>query len=104
MDRSSRFDTPKFNYFAEALFGAGHSSGFYQALNYVNPGTGTATNSNNSFAMEVGGGLDWKVSPHLYIRPVEVDYMFTRYSLNNVSAMQNYFKYVVGVNIPMGSH
>jgi hypothetical protein len=93
----------KVNYFAEALFGAGHSSGFYQATNYVNPGTGTAANSNNSFATEFGGGLDWKVSPHLYIRPVEVDYLLTRYSANTVSAQQNYFKYTVGVNIPIGS-
>jgi hypothetical protein len=94
----------KVNYFAEGLFGAGHSSGFYQATNYVSPGTGSVTNSNNSFAMEFGGGLDLKVSHHVYIRPVEVDYMLTRYSLNNVSAQQNYFKYVVGVNIAMGSH
>ena len=93
----------KVDYFAEALFGAGHSSSSFSALYYPSIGTGTVYNSNNSFMMEYGGGLDWKVGHHVSIRPVEVDYLFGRFSANNVSAQQNAFKYVVGINVGMGS-
>jgi opacity protein-like surface antigen len=100
-----KFRHEKVDYFAEALFGAAHSSAGFTQLVYVTgqPPT-TVYNSNNSFAMEYGGGLDWKVSHHVSIRPVEVAYLFTRFSTNNVSAQQNSFKYFAGVNFNLGSH
>jgi opacity protein-like surface antigen len=62
--------------------------------------------SNNGFAMEWGGGLDWAVGKNIQIRPVEVDYLYTHLGSNHVvgySASQNNFKYVTGVNFTFGS-
>jgi hypothetical protein len=99
-----KFRGHKVDYFAEALFGAGHTSASYSQLLYVNGAPGAVYNSNNSFMMEYGGGLDWKVGHHVSIRPAEVAYLWSRFSTNNISAQQNGFKYFVGVNIGMGSH
>jgi hypothetical protein len=93
----------KVNYFAEALFGAGHTSAAWAQAVHPTGTTGTVYNSNNSFMMEYGGGVDFKVNPHVAIRPVEVDYLFGRYSANGVSAQQNSFKYVAGINLMLGS-
>jgi hypothetical protein len=98
-----KFRGHKVDYFAEALFGAGHTSAAWSQAFYPTGTTGTVYNSNNSFSMEFGGGLDFKVGHHVEIRPVEVDYLVARFSANNVSAQQNAFKYVVGLNIGMGS-
>ena len=57
--------------------------------------------NNNGFAMEFGGGLDIPVATHVQIRPVEVDYLYTRIGANNMpgySAGWNNFKYVGGIN------
>jgi hypothetical protein len=93
----------KANFFVEALFGAGHASASWSQLYYVSHNSGTVYNSNNSFMMDYGGGIDLKVAKHVSIRPVEVDYLFSRFSTNNVSAQQNAFKYFAGINIEMGS-
>ena len=93
----------KVDYFAEALFGAAHSSAGLTQLLHVTGTPATVYNSNNSFAMEYGGGLDWKVSHHVSIRPVEVAYLLTKFSTNNISAHQNSFKYFGGINVNMGS-
>jgi hypothetical protein len=101
-----KFRGHKVEYFGEALYGAGHSSSSFSALYYPSTGVGSAGtvyNSNNSFMMEYGGGLDFKVGHHIEIRPVEVDYLWARFSANNISAQQNAFKYVVGINVGMGS-
>ena len=55
--------------------------------------------SNNSFAMELGGGLDIPVNRIVSIRPVEVDYLFTKFSANNISATQNNFRYFGGIDL-----
>ena len=91
------------DYFGEALFGAGHTSASWSQLYYISGIPGTVYNSNNSFMMEYGGGLDWKLSPNISIRPFEVDYLFSRFSANGVSAQQNAFKYFAGINFAMGS-
>jgi opacity protein-like surface antigen len=99
-----KFRRGKAEYFAEALFGAAHSSGGYTLLLSTTPNPATLNNSNNSFAMEYGGGLDWKLTHRISIRPVEVAYLFTRFSTNNISAQQNAFKYFAGINVGFGSH
>jgi outer membrane protein OmpA-like peptidoglycan-associated protein len=52
--------------------------------------------------MELGGGLDIPVTPHVAIRPVEVDYLFTQFSANQIKANQNNFRYLAGVDIGFG--
>jgi hypothetical protein len=94
----------KVNYFGEALFGAGHTNSDWAQLYHINLNPGAADNSNNSFMMEYGGGLDFRVGRRVGVRPVEVDYLFSRYSANNISAQQNAFKYFAGINVAVGSH
>jgi opacity protein-like surface antigen len=87
--------------FGEALFGAAHSGVFATINNAIN-GIQAAGNSNNAFAMELGGGLDIPVAPHISIRPAEVDYLLTEFSNNKAGATQNNFRYMLGVNIGFG--
>jgi hypothetical protein len=37
------------------------------------------TTTENAFAMEAGGGLDYKISKYFSVRPVEVAYVLTRF-------------------------
>jgi len=93
----------KFQPFGQALFGAAHSNVYGNLFNSVNGITSTSSN-NNAFAMEFGGGLDYAVTPHFQIRPVEVDYLYTRFGVNGTSytGNQNNFKYFAGVNFTFG--
>src|ERR1039458_9479022 len=59
----------KFNPFAEALFGVAHQSvsGF------------SLSGGQNAFTAIVGGGIDFKLSQHISVRPVEADWVWTAY-------------------------
>jgi hypothetical protein len=87
--------------FGEALFGAAHTGTYATIYNAIH-GIQAAGNSNNSFAMELGGGLDIPVNRVVSIRPVEVDYLFTKFSANNISATQNNFRYFGGIDLTLG--
>jgi opacity protein-like surface antigen len=68
--------------FAEVLFGVAHTGA--SLLN--------TTNSQNAFAMTVGGGVDYRVSSRFSIRPLKVDYLLTRFnelSTNNTLNQNN---------------
>ena len=56
--------------FGEVLFGDAHAGA----------GLFNTTNSQNAFAMAVGGGVDYRVSPRFSIRPLKVDYLLTRFN------------------------
>jgi hypothetical protein len=95
--------TGLFQPFGEALFGAYHTNAYATILNdegIISSGSG----NNNGFAMAFGGGVDLKVMPHLSLRPVEVDYLFTRFNANHASysANQNNFRYNAGVVFTFG--
>ena len=95
----------KFQPFGEALFGAAHSNGYGTLIRCIqNQGCQglTGNNSNNAFAMEFGGGIDYALSNHIQIRPVEVDYLMTRFGYKSYSASQNNFKYFAGINFTLG--
>ena len=66
--RSYRRFTP----FAEALFGVAHAS--------ASIGGGALGSSQNSFAMAIGGGVDYRINNRFSIRPLQVDYLLTRFS------------------------
>jgi opacity protein-like surface antigen len=55
--------------FGEALFGVAHAG-----ANIV--GTGV---SRNAFGMAVGGGIDYRLNNRFSIRPLQVDYLLTRF-------------------------
>jgi hypothetical protein len=92
----------KFQPFGEALFGAAHSNEFAQILN--DEGITNKSSTNNAFAMEFGGGLDIPITNVIQVRPVEVDYLLTRFGVNgtNYTGNQNNFKYSAGVNFTFG--
>jgi hypothetical protein len=100
---------PQFKYhegryqpFGEALFGAAHSNEFAQIL--ADEGNTNASSTNNAFAMEFGGGLDIPITAIIQARPVEVDYLYTRFGVNgtNYTGSQTNFKYSAGVNFTFG--
>jgi len=55
--------------FGEVLFGVAHAGSEV---------FGTA-NSQNAFAMTVGGGFDYRLNSHFSLRPAKVDYLLTRF-------------------------
>jgi hypothetical protein len=95
--------TGVFQPFAEALFGAAHTN-LYGNICRLESGCLSGSGDNNGFAMAFGGGLDIKVSKHVAIRPVEADYLFTRFSANHVNytANQNNFRYFGGFDFMFG--
>jgi opacity protein-like surface antigen len=56
--------------FGEVLFGVAHAG-----VSIVGLG-----NSDNTFAMSLGGGVDYKLTDRFAIRPIKVDYLMTRFS------------------------
>ncbi|HVH69547.1 MAG TPA: outer membrane beta-barrel protein [Candidatus Dormibacteraeota bacterium] len=53
----------KWNPFGQVLFGGHH--------------LGTNGPSFNSFAMTLGGGVDYKYNDHFYVRAIQVEYLYT---------------------------
>jgi hypothetical protein len=111
--------------FAEVLFGAAFrrlSTGV-TALTDINtptipavspqnlfPGPLTVVNarltaSENAFSMKVGGGLDWRLNHHFSFRPVEVDYVLTRFpnTLTAVRENQGSFAASAGIIFTFGA-
>jgi len=88
--------------FGEALFGGAHSKTF-ASIGSTITGTTTGSGTNNAFAMAFGGGLDYKVGRNVQIRFAEVDYLYTRFSINGANSnSQNNFRYVGGLNLTFG--
>jgi opacity protein-like surface antigen len=56
--------------FGEVLFGVAHTGASLLASN----------NSQNAFAMTVGGGFDYRISSHWSVRAAKVDYLLTRFN------------------------
>jgi hypothetical protein len=115
----------KFQPYVQALFGGAYATASTQieAVRVVNPlnpsipGTGDAVSarlvgSRRSFAMLIGGGLDWKVSKHMQFRPVAFDYFMTQTEPESVITDQprtgrtidrNNWRYSAGVNFTFGA-
>ncbi len=97
-----RIPIPKVTPFGELLFGGSNTNGYVNLVNSINAGGGRISRSPNQhpFTMALGGGLDISVSKRFSIRPVEVDYVLSRYSnpLTNTNN-QNNFRYLGGIVI-----
>jgi len=63
--------------FAHVLFGAAHES-----IGFANAGGGFVTipTSQTAFAAAVGAGIDIDVAPFVAFRPIQIDYLLTRFS------------------------
>jgi hypothetical protein len=95
----------KWQPYIASLYGIAHSGGYAAVLRargdetfVVQSGGGNS----NAFAMEVGGGLDIKLSKKVQLRPLELDYQLTRFGYLRYSANQNNFKYFAGMNFTFG--
>ena len=75
--------------FGQVLFGVAHVGG-HDGLGF--------SSSNNSFAMAIGGGVDFKVSHRFSVRPLQVDYLMTRFNELGLGAQnQNNLRVSTGV-------
>lgn len=52
--------------------------------------------SDNEFAMTVGGGVDYKMTEHIWIRPIQAEYFMTKFT-DGYNDRQNNFRYSAGV-------
>jgi opacity protein-like surface antigen len=51
--------------------------------------TARLADTENAFSMKVGGGVDYKLSKHFSLRPLEVDYVLTRFPSLTEGTRQN---------------
>ena len=93
-----KFRSGHFEPFAEALFGGAHSS-FYGNLCHVYEGCAVNNPSNNAFDFVIGGGIDIPVTHSFSIRPVQADYVLTRFGNGFTAGNQNQsnFRYQAGI-------
>lgn len=96
--------TGVFQPFGEVLVGAAHSNLYATLYNANNGGAATGSSNNNAFAFATGGGLDLRITRHISARPVEVDYLLTRFGVNGTSytGSQNNFRYFAGIDLTFG--
>jgi hypothetical protein len=114
LGRSKKFDP-----YIHALFGGQHltSSIAADSVLVVNPlltppESDRFKASQNAFAMAVGGGIDIKMSRHVLLRPVQIDYYLSRFeapeiviptgSTANIARNQNNFRYAAGIAFSFG--
>jgi hypothetical protein len=95
-----KIPTSRFTPFFEVLFGGSNSNGYANLSRAIVAGGGTisASGTQHPFTMAVGGGIDFNINHNLAIRPLEIDYVLTRYTnpFSNTNN-QNNFRYTAGV-------
>ena len=94
-----KFRTSHFEPFVETLFGGAHSNFYGNLYNNCGGACASKSPSNNAFDFIIGGGLDIPVTDKIAIRPVEFDYLLTRFG-NAFTAgnnNQSNFRYQAGV-------
>ena len=95
-----KYRTSRVTYFGEVLFG-GSNTNVYANLSkafVLGGGTISASDTQHPFTMSAGGGLDINFSKRVAFRPIEIDYMLTRYSNPLTSTNnQNHFRYIAGI-------
>uniref|UniRef100_Q021V7 Outer membrane protein beta-barrel domain-containing protein n=1 Tax=Solibacter usitatus (strain Ellin6076) TaxID=234267 RepID=Q021V7_SOLUE len=111
----------KFQPYLQALFGGAYTTASKQIfavpvgspLIAVDPTAIIATDavsarlvaSRRSFAMLVGGGLDWKVSKHMQVRPLAFDYFMVQPEsvITGQTRERNNWRYSAGLNFTFGA-
>ncbi len=84
--------------YAQALFGGS------------NAWSGTNSNSQNAFTLALGGGLDYRLTRHIAIKPVQVEYFRSQFdsarlggATSNFGGHQNGIRYSAGIVLLFGS-
>ncbi len=95
---------PKFEPFGHILFGGAHSNVYANLTKAcAGPCITSGSPTGNAFAMAIGGGFDIPVSKSFEIRPVEIDYLMTRFTNQFNNSSQNNFRYSGGVSFRFGA-
>lgn len=74
----------KVAFFGQSLIGEAHGS------DSVFPTSQGAVTSFNSFALQVGGGVDLRLSKHFAIRPFQADWLRTQFSNASTNVQKNF--------------
>ena len=110
----------RFQPYVQALFGGAYTTTSTQifatvaspliGVNPIIPAPGEAISarlvaSRRSFAMLVGGGLDWKFNKHMQVRPVAFDYFMVQPEslIPGQTRERNNWRYSAGVNFTLGA-
>jgi len=95
-----KFRSGHFEPFAEALFGGAHSN-FYGNLCKQLATCVVNNPSNNAFDFVLGGGIDIPLSHSIAFRPVQADYVLTRFGNGFTKGNQNQsnFRYQAGIQV-----
>jgi len=91
--------TEKFEPFFEVLFGGMHSNVFGNVFKDCVGCVATHSPSNNAFDFMIGGGIDIPFHQHIAFRPVQVDYVLSRFGNAFTAGNQNQsnFRYLGGL-------
>jgi len=97
-----KFRTSPFEPFVETIFGGAHSNFYGNLFKYCTSGNCVAASkspSNNAFDFLIGGGNDILVTPKITIRPVQFEYLLTRFgnAFTGGNNNQSNFRYQAGV-------
>ena len=96
-----------FQPFGHLLFGGAHSNVYGNAYKQIcQPSAGGCSfnkaPAGNAFAMAFGGGVDIPISKTVSFRPVEIDYLLTRFTNQFTNSNQSNFRYSAGVVFSFG--
>jgi hypothetical protein len=70
---------------------------------YVWNDLNTVSTTQNAFAMASGGGLDWTLTKHIAVKPIQVEYVMTQIdSTKGFGSHQNDVRYSAGVVFRLG--
>jgi len=77
-----KFRTSHVEVFVESLFGGAHSNFYgnlFKTCNSQGCSVASKSPSNNAFDFLIGGGIEVPVGEHFAIRPVQLEYLLTRF-------------------------
>jgi hypothetical protein len=87
--------------FGEALFGGAYTNAYADLFKAA--GITSLSAENNGFAMAFGGGVDVRIGKRTALRPMQFDYLMTRYEWKPIGINnQSNFRYQAGVVFAFG--
>ncbi|HYL86125.1 MAG TPA: outer membrane beta-barrel protein [Candidatus Angelobacter sp.] len=90
---------PRFNFRGHGLRGHGRVTPFAQVL--VGGARSIDNSPSNAWAMTAGGGVDFRITEHLSIRPIQAEYLLTKF-MDGATNRQNSFRYSAGIVFRFG--
>jgi outer membrane immunogenic protein len=91
----------RFTLYAQTLVGGARFSNAYDPASPA-PVLGT---SENTFAAAIGGGVDYRLTDRIAIKPIQLEYLMTQLpsTFANVNQVQNNLRYSAGIVFRVGS-